>query len=456
VAAAGIGAAAGLALGLAGGWLSARAPRGLAHVRWSSRAPGPGTGRAPAKDSDVVPVAGPPGARLRTLDRALAAMHPDDHSRPAALLARARVFLESAESPTLALADIERLLVKHPLAHEAAEALYLRAAALADAGARPAAIEAAMKFLSAFPSSWRAPDAAVLAADLLEAGGRTADAEDILRDVLVRDPDRDREARAHLDVGERGRYTARAERLLMRLGRLALASGDFAAAEGAYELVAEPTLCDEDFGETFAESGFLAAARVGMAEAGLRMGGRREAPSREALARLAERYAGTPAGRRAALTAGLLERASGERALALAEAGRLAEVAPAVWNWAQQGDSALEFAAVLEARAFLDPSGVISVICAMGGHDVPDTSPRVLETLAIADAFALEARGRAAGADAALAGRTSERLALVRAELARRRGDGDTVRAALARGAHLSDLAAALLERDGARGEASP
>jgi tetratricopeptide (TPR) repeat protein len=453
VAAAGIGAAAGLALGLAGGWLSARAPRGLAHVRWSSRAPGPGTGRAPAKDSDVVPVAGPPGARLRTLDRALAAMHPDDHSRPAALLARARVFLESAESPTLALADIERLLVKHPLAHEAAEALYLRAAALADAGARPAAIEAAMKFLSAFPSSWRAPDAAVLAADLLEAGGRTADAEDILRDVLVRDPDRDREARAHLDVGERGRYTARAERLLMRLGRLALASANFASAEGAFELVAMPVLSANDFGETFAESPFLIEARVGMAEAALGMGGRRKVAAHEALARLAREHGDSRPGRRARLAAGLPERVAGGRALALAEAGRLAEAARAAVSSPPTGETARAVAGILEARAFLDPRGTLALAKLI---DPEKLGSKAREAISIARAHALEARGRAKEAEAALERYSSERLTLARAELARRRGDGRGVRSALTAGSPSSDLAKALLEREGAPGEASP
>ncbi|MHC4249187.1 MAG: tetratricopeptide repeat protein, partial [Planctomycetota bacterium] len=180
MAAAGLGAAAGLACGLAAGWLSARAPRGLAHVRWSSPAPGPAV--APA--GEIVPATGPAAARLRALDRALAAMGPGDPSRPEALLARAGLFLDGAESPTLALADVERLLADHPYGHEAAEALYLRAETLARAGALPAAIEAATKFLSAFPASWRAPAAAGLAADLLEARGRTGEAEALLRDVL--------------------------------------------------------------------------------------------------------------------------------------------------------------------------------------------------------------------------------------------------------------------------------
>jgi tetratricopeptide (TPR) repeat protein len=370
-------------------------------------------------------------------------MGSSDPSRPEALLARARLFLDDAEGPTLALADVERLLADHPCAHEAAEALHLRAEALARAGALPAAVEAATKFLSAFPASWRAPEAAGLAADLLEARGRTGEAEALLRDVLARDPDR--MARAHLDLGERGRYPARADPLLMRLGRLALASGDLASAEGAFQLVAAPNLSPDDYGETFVESPFAGEARAGLAEAALRIGGRREGGARRALARLAERHADSAAGRRALLAAGLPERVRGGRALALGEAGRLADAAQ---GSAPAGGTAGVLAKILEARAFMDPRGTLALaeMIAPGGLDA-----RGREALSIARAHALEALGRGEEADAAFAVYSSARLALARAELARRRADGRGVRAALEAAAPSSDLAAALLEREGLR-----
>ena len=124
-------------------------------------------------------------------------------------------------------------------------------------------------------------------------------------------------------------------------------------------------------------------------------------------------------------------------------------------------DAALDLARTLEVSALLDPRGVLDVIEAMDADGARDLSPRARERLAIAHALALEGVGRAAAAEATLARHSTERPALVRAELARRRGDGDGLRAALAAGAPSSDLAAALLQRDGAepgsaRGEASP
>jgi tetratricopeptide (TPR) repeat protein len=378
-------------------------------------------------------------------------MKSGDASRPAALLARARLLLNGARSPTLALADIERLLKDHPCAHEMAETLCLRAKALRHAGALPAATTAATKYLSAFPTSWRAPEVVALAADLLEARGRPAEAEALLRDVLARDPDR--VARSHLDLGRRGRFPARADPLLMRLGRLALASANFASAEGAFELVAMPVLSANDFGETFAESPFLIEARVGMAEAALGMGGRRKVAAHEALARLAREHGDSRPGRRARLAAGLPERVAGGRALALAEAGRLAEAARAAVSSPPTGETARAVAGILEARAFLDPRGTLALAKLI---DPEKLGSKAREAISIARAHALEARGRAKEAEAALERYSSERLTLARAELARRRGDGRGVRSALTAGSPSSDLAKALLEREGAPGEASP
>ena len=78
------------------------------------------------------------------------------------------------------------------------------------------------------------------------------------------------------------------------------------------------------------------------------------------------------------------------------------------------------------------------------------------EAISIARAHALETLGRKEEAAAALERYSSERLTLARVELARRSGDGRGVRAALTAGAPTSDLAAALLERDGARREDAP
>lgn len=447
-----IGAAAGLALGLAAGWLSARASGGLAHVRWGGLAPASSAPRAVS----FLPPTGPVAARLRELDRILAEMRPGDPSGAAALLARARLFLDAARSPALALADVERLLADHPCAHEAAGALYLRVEALLHAGALPAAQDAARRFLAAFPASWRAPDAATLGADLLLARARSAEAEALLGDALeTYTGSKPRTAAGLLD---RCACSAPAALILMRLGRLALASGDFASAEGAFEYVARPVVTAAGCGETCIESPFLAEARVGLAEVALHMGGERESGAREALARLARRYERSPAGRRARLAAGLPERMPGGRALALAEAGRLDDAARAAVRSPPAGEAADALAGILEARAFLDPRGVLALADRIGPAGLP---LRARESLIIGRAHALEAIGRAREADAALGRYSSERLALARAELARRRGYGKDVRSTLELAASSSDLAAALLEREragpqGARGEASP
>jgi hypothetical protein len=139
---------------------------------------------------------------------------------------------------------------------------------------------------------------------------------------------------------------------------------------------------------------------------------------------------------------------SGGRALALAEAGRFADAARAAAGSAPAGGTARVLVKVLEVRAFMDPRGTLALaeMIAPEGLDA-----RGREAISIARAHALEALGREEEADAAFAVYSSARLALARAESARRRGDGPGVRAALEAAAPLSDLAAALLEREGLR-----
>jgi len=399
--------------------------------------------------ANVLALSGPAPSRLRELDRILAEAKPGDPTRPGALLARARLFLDSARSPTLALADVERLLADHPCANETAEALYLRAEALLRAGALPAAGDAARRFLATFSASWRAPEAAALGADVLMARGGSAEATALLGDAITSPGG---------GPVNRGGCRARSVSLLMRLGRLALDSGDFASAEEAFEFVARPVVPADGCGETYVESPFLAEARVGLAEVELGMGGEREAGARKALARLAKRYADSRAGRRARLAAGLPECVPGGRALALAEAGRLEDAARAARGSPPTGETAPVIANILEERAFLDPRGVLDLA---GRVKTGALAAPARESILIARAHALEALGREREADAALGRYSSERLALERAELARRRGDEGGVRSALWAAAQSSDLAAALIgsERagpEGARGEASP
>jgi len=393
IAASGLGAAAGLALGLAAGWLSARAPRGLAHVRWGSPAPLSSARRA----ASVVPLTGPAPSRLRELDRILAEMRPGNPAGPAALLARARLFLDSARSPTLALADVERLLADHPCANETAEALYLRTEALLGGGALPAAEDAARRFLAAFPASWRAPDAAALGADLLLARDRSGEAMALLGDAIAGYTD----SKAGSDSGlaNRGGCRARSAPLLMRLGRLGLASGDFASAEDAFQFVSWDVIPSDGCGETYIESPFLAEARVGLAETALGMGGEREAGARKALARLAKRYANSRAGRGARSVAGLTERFPGGRVLALAETSRFEDAARAAEGSPPTGETARAVANILEARAFLDPRGVLALASRVEPEGL---AAPARESVLIARAHALEALGREREADAAL------------------------------------------------------
>ncbi|MHC4202837.1 MAG: hypothetical protein ACYSU0_22835 [Planctomycetota bacterium] len=70
------------------------------------------------------------------------------------------------------------------------------------------------------------------------------------------------------------------------------------------------------------------------------------------------------------------------------------------------------------------------------------------ESVCVALGRANEALGRAVEARAALALHTSERLALVRAEFARRDGDAGGVRDALGSVAEESELALVLLKRE--------
>lgn len=443
-------AAGGFALGLFAAWVSRRPPGRLARARLvmpdNGRLRPPVPQQTGARRSGYVSRGVPAAERLRALDKTLASLARGDAGRVGALVERTQLFLVEAESPTLALADLEHLLSSHAHADEAAEAMFLRAEALACAGALSAALEAARDFVSHFPRSWRAGRAASLAADILAGPGRATEAEALARDVLARDPAR--AEHSDLAIGERGRFPARMEGLILQLGRLYLRSGDHAAAEGAFDLIAAPRLGAHDFGETFMVSPLLPEAEVGRAEAELAMGGSRAGPAREKLAALAERYALRHTGRRARRLLGARERSPGERALALAEAGKFEKAARAVKLSACSPEAAGAIARLLELRAWFDPEGTIELAAAIRRDRL---GPRGRESICIALSRANEALGRAKEARRVLSLYSSERLAFARAELARRRGDAEGCAQALGSVAGTCDLAAALLEREAGR-----
>jgi hypothetical protein len=230
----------------------------------------------------------------------------------------------------------------------------------------------------------------------------------------------------------------------VRLGRLYLRVGDHAAAEGAFEIVASPRLGPDDFGETFMTSPFFPEADVGRREAAFRMGGSRAEEARERLRALVDRYAGLPAGRRAGLLLRFPERVPGERALALAEGGRLGAARRAVPSGRMGREAVRGIARVLERTAWLDPGGVLALCEAVRPHS---TSWRERELLAIAAARALQASGSREEAAALLESTPSERTGLARAELARRRGQPGEALRILKELSRTSELASVLLER---------
>ena len=437
-----------LAMGLAAGWVSGRAPGWPGRLRRAtsrtarSRSPLRQTGRWTEAHRGGYTPTGTAARRLGELDEALASVPRDDPGRASALVARARLFLVEAESPTLALADLERLLSSHPHADEAAEAMYLRASALARAGAQHSAVEAARAFVSHFPRSWRAARAASIAVDILAASGRGSEAEALARDVLARDPLR--LERSELPLGERGRYPARVEELILRLGRLYLRSGDRVAAEGAFDLIASPRPGAGDFGETFMVSPLRPEAEVARAEAQLAMGGDRAAIARTKLEALARRYPGGAPGRRARLLLDPAGQSTWEKALALAEAGEFKRSAAVARGAPFPPRAGRAIARLLESRGWLDPEGTLSLAAAIRPDDL---DPGGRESICVALARANEALGKADQARSALALYTSERLALVRAEFARRDGDAEGLRAALGSVAEKSELALVLLKR---------
>jgi len=357
-----------------------------------------------------------------------------------ALVERARLFLEEAHSPTLALADLDAVL-RQPSGDPAAEALYLRARARLEAGSLAEALGDARLFLDLFPRSWRAVEAALLACEILESESRLSEAVALAEEALARDPDR--ADRAMLDPGERGRYPARTERLCLKLGRLYLRAGELASAEAAFDLVASPPVGRDDFGEAWLESPLLAEALVGRAEAVLASRDARELRVREELAAWAARWGEeTPHGRRAA---SLLGKPPG--ALGRAESGDLRAAARELASSGPRTGATLrELAAIALGRAWFDPAGSLELGTALVEAGATGDAA---ELAALARSRAFEASGRLAEAVEALRRHGGVRAMLALADLARRKGDGGLVREALGMAAARSALARELLSREG-------